>query len=325
MIERISILVTSAGRRSQLLDCIRADAKKLGYKLTLLAADLNPEMSPASRLADKAISVPRCTNPEYIDRLLEICSSEKVTLLIPTIDTELKILSANRSKFQAIGTYIGISELDLVRLAQDKLRTARELDKLGIPTPRTASLGEFDSQDPSWKWPLIFKPNSGSNSQGIYRVDTPKDYPKLTSETDYIVQECIQGIVYTINCYFDKQGKLLASVPHERIEVRGGEVSKGVTRKIEALDIVARKIANAYQGWRGPICFQAIKPQDDDYYYVFEINARFGGGFPIAHQAGAPFTRWLIQESIAEVPGPVTDWQENLTMLRYENAVFFND
>jgi len=107
--------------------------------------------------------------------------------------------------------------------------------------------------------------------------------------------------------------------------VRGGEVSKGVTRKIEALDIVARKIANAYQGWRGPICFQAIKPQDDDYYYVFEINARFGGGFPIAHQAGAPFTRWLIQESIAEVPGPVTDWQENLTMLRYENAVFFND
>ena len=55
---------------------------------------------------------------------------------------------------------------------------------------------------------------------------------------------------------------------------------------------------------------------------VFEINARFGGGFPLTHRAGARFTRWLLEEAAGLLSTAHNDWQEGVTMLRYDAAVF---
>jgi len=56
---------------------------------------------------------------------------------------------------------------------------------------------------------------------------------------------------------------------------------------------------------------------------VIEINARFGGGYPLAHRAGAPITRWLIEEILGREPQErFDDWEDGLTMLRYDEAVF---
>jgi carbamoyl-phosphate synthase large subunit len=55
---------------------------------------------------------------------------------------------------------------------------------------------------------------------------------------------------------------------------------------------------------------------------VFEINARFGGGYPLAHQAGATFSQWLLEE-VAGLPATANDrWQDGVLMLRYDSAVF---
>ena len=55
---------------------------------------------------------------------------------------------------------------------------------------------------------------------------------------------------------------------------------------------------------------------------VIEINPRFGGGFPLAYEAGALFPRWLVEE-IAGVPSTAdNEWRAGLVMLRYDDAVF---
>ena len=77
-----------------------------------------------------------------------------------------------------------------------------------------------------------------------------------------------------------------------RRELRGGEVSKGITVRRQDMTDAARAIATALPGAVGALCFQAFATQDGP--VVFEINARFGGGFPLAHQAGGRFTRWLM-------------------------------
>src|SRR3546814_3233582 len=87
------------------------------------------------------------------------------------------------------------------------------------------------------------------------------------------------------------------SVPHERIRVRAGEVEKGVTRRLPQLQDLAERIAAALPGPRGALCFQAIVDDNGD-ASVFEINARFGGGYPLAHRAGAAFGRWLMEERL---------------------------
>jgi len=55
---------------------------------------------------------------------------------------------------------------------------------------------------------------------------------------------------------------------------------------------------------------------------VFEINARFGGGFPLAHRAGARFSRWLLEDVLGLQSSAQNNWQEDLVMLRYDAAIF---
>jgi carbamoyl-phosphate synthase large subunit len=136
------------------------------------------------------------------------------------------------------------------------------------------------------------------------------------------VQERLAGPEYTVNMYIDRRGRLLAAIPHLRLEVRDGEVSKGRTERQEDLLSAAEKISLAFSriGAFGPLCFQAIVTPEGP--SVFEINARFGGGFPLTHKAGGRFTSWVLEEALGREPAPERNWREGLLMLRYDGAVF---
>ena len=91
---------------------------------------------------------------------------------------------------------------------------------------------------------------------------------------------------------------------------------------IPALQDMATRIAAALPGLRGPFCFQA-KRDVSGAFYVFEINARFGGGFPLAHRAGGQFSRWLIEAHFGLPSTETSNWQAGWTFLRYDQAVYF--
>lgn len=319
----MNLIVTSAGRRNQLIECFREDATRLGIDLRVFAADFQPETSPACLQADARFAVPHCTEASYVPRLLDICQENKITLLIPTIDPELTVLSERRAEFAAIGTHVVVSEPEVVALCQDKRGTAEKLAAAGIATPKTLPLSDYLRDPSQLQNPVIAKPNSGSASFGIVRPKNPDELAGLNPD-GYIVQELWQGKEFTINLFFDRSGKLHCAVPHERIEVRAGEVSKGVTRRIASLENDARKLAAALPGARGPLCFQAIVAQDGE-TAVFEINGRFGGGFPLAHRAGARVTQWLLEEATGRALTANNDWKESVTMFRYDTAIFVNE
>jgi carbamoyl-phosphate synthase large subunit len=151
----------------------------------------------------------------------------------------------------------------------------------------------------------------------------PQELADLAGKS-YIVQELWQGREYTVNVFFDRAGRLHCAVPHERVEVRAGEVSKGVTRRIATLAQAARQLPDILPGAAGPLCFQAIVAKSGA-AAVFEINARFGGGYPLAHRAGARMSQWLLEEACG-LPLSVSDeWREGVTMLRYDTAVFLDE
>ena len=245
-------------------------------------------------------------------------------MIVPTIDTELPVLATASDIFADIGTRVIVSSLDVVSTARDKLQTAQLFSCAQVPVPRTALLKELFSDPTSWQWPIVLKPAGGSSSIGLHIVHTIDEARRVgTTRDDYIAQELLAGREYTVNIFFDQNGQLKCVIPHCRIETRGGEVSKGRTERVLVFDEIARKIARALSGARGPLCFQAILTGDGR-VGVFEMNARFGGGYPLAHRAGARFSQWILEEEAGLPCTAHNDWQEGVTMLRYDDAVFVN-
>jgi carbamoyl-phosphate synthase large subunit len=210
-----------------------------------------------------------------------------------------------------------------VAVARDKALTARVLAAAGVPTPRTLSLAAYRENPETIPGPVIAKPVGGSSSVGLARGRGPADFAALPAE-GYLVQALWEGAEYTVNVFVDRQGALRCAVPHRRLEVRAGEVSKGRTERVPALEEAAKKIVAALPGAQGPLCFQAIVRESGE-CAVFEINARFGGGYPLAHQAGAQFSKWLLEETVGLPCTAHNDWKEGVTMLRYDAAVFLHD
>ncbi|MBB5714297.1 ATP-grasp domain-containing protein [Sphingomonas aerophila] len=315
------ILISSAGRRVALLRCFQAAGRELGIDLRILACDLDPQWSAACLEADAAFATPPAGSDEFVETMLALCERERVALVVPTIDTELIAYAHAAHRFEAIGTHVAIGSPALVEMARDKYETARFLAAAGVTSPRTARAAEIVGDGADWSWPLLAKPRHGSSSRGIAAVSCPSELAALDRQEPYIVQEMLRGREFTVSLYFDREGTLRCAIPHERLRVRAGEVEKGVTIRHPGLEDAARRLAAALPAPRGVKCFQAIMPPDEE-PSVFEINARFGGGYPLAHRAGATFARWLLEERFGRQSTATNDWEASVKMLRFDDAVF---
>jgi len=316
----MKILITSAGRRVELLNCFTSAAQTLGLNIEIYTADLNPQRSAACQKSGRFFSVPTVDKPEYIESLLDICRREKIALLVPTIDPELDLLSQQLESFNLIGTRVLISPASVVEVARNKIKTAEVLQLAGLPTPQTLPIKQFIENPPLWADSIIAKPLAGSSSVGIIKSPTKEDLEQLVNEP-YLIQEEWVGREFTVNLFFDELGRVVSVVPHERLEVRSGEVSKGITTRHKPLIAAGFSFEKIFPHARGPLCFQAIV-RPDDTFCIFEINARFGGGYPLADQAGAKFAQWTLEE-LANLPSSANnEWHEGLLMLRYDAAVF---
>jgi carbamoyl-phosphate synthase large subunit len=267
--------------------------------------------------------MPRCTAPDFESALIELALRAGIHLIVPTIDTELPVMAGLRSTLLERGIWVSVSDPQTVSICADKVLTNAWLVERGFPTVRQASLASVQQASSGWLLPLIVKPRAGSASIGVRRIAELNELRAIRdTENRLIVEEIAPGREFTVNVYVDKNGRCRCAVPHERLEVRGGEVSKGITNKHRGMMELAANIAESLPGARGALNIQCFLDKDGR-VRVVEINARFGGGYPLAHRAGAPFTKWLLQEALdLAAVSDCADWQPGLAMLRYDQAIF---
>lgn len=314
------ILFTSAGRRVELINCFRQAAARLDLALEVHACDLVPELSAACLVADTSFAVPRCTEAHYMPLLVDYCDYARIDLLVPTIDTELGALALAREQFARVGTEVHVSAPETIDIVRDKERTVRVLAAAGVPVPRTERLEHIGATSTPWSWPMFVKPVGGSASRGIAVLEGPHEIREDYCEP-MLAQELLRGAEYTINLYIGEDGTMMSAIPHRRLSVRAGEVEKGRTVRDARFIEIAERVAGALPGARGVLCFQLI---DDPVRgpRVFEINARFGGGYPLADRAGGRFAESLMARIDGRPECATMDWRDDLTMVRYDSAVF---
>lgn len=300
------------------MDGLRSALDRAGVNGSVLVAEAS-DVAPAYFCADKARLVPRASDPAYVDELLRLCDQLGVGLVVPTIDTELTVLAASRERFSAQGVMVSVSAPRAVQIASDKRMTHEWLTELGAPT--VEQWGPSNVTDSTFvrHQRLLVKPRTGSMSKGVRLVRDPSE---LDENEDVVIQAIAEGVEYTASTYVTRSGRCLEVVPRERIEVRAGEVSKGRTRRMPALEAHVRRIAEGLPGAFGPLNVQAFCGSEGA-PAIIEINCRFGGGDPLAWAAGADFPYALVLEALGRTPDPIDyQWSENVLMLRFDRAVY---
>ena len=320
----LNILFTCIGRRVSLLNSFRRAAGQLRIKASFFGTDTT-ELSPALQLCNKGFMVKPITHAGYIKQLLSIVNNNRVNLLVPTVDLDLKLLAQNNSKFAELGCRVLVSSPEVLDICQDKRLTYRFLVRNGFDTPVTMSVNSALLKR-KLDWPIFIKPWDGYAGRGNAIVRNQKElsfYAKRVPNP--ICQELVQGTEYTCDVYVDFSMKVRCVVPRKRIEIRAGEVSKGQVVKDSQIMNQAAKLVETLGAGPGLITLQLFETAKGKLKFI-EINPRFGGGIPLSIKAGANFPKWILQEMLGKKTNIKFDgFKDSLVMLRYDSEVWLEN
>jgi carbamoyl-phosphate synthase large subunit len=309
----VNTLLVNAGRRVELLTMLRTACEG-----RVIAVDIDA-VAPTLYHADAAERVPPVSDPGFVERLLEVCATHAVALVVPTTDRELAALSSRPDAFQAVGARLAIASNAAVIAAQDKLTCASMLLDAGVaavPTQRWLT-----AQAPPFDFPIVVKPRSGSAAQGVRVISTADQWTEPPAGEDWLVQPLISGTEVTLDVLAADDGRVVCLGARQRLKVRGGEVERAQTVAAEPFLELAGNVAGTL-GLAGPFNFQVLI--DADGALVGEVNPRLGGGLPLSQHAGAMLLEslcaWAIGGEWRE--GPPLLARPGVYMTRYDSSTY---
>ncbi len=314
-----NILITSAGRRVSLVKAFQQSLLSSLHQAEVYTSDLNPSLSPACQFSQKKFYLPHVNEGHYLNELLSLCKAEGIALVIPTLDTELMVFAKAKAVFAKEGINLLVSDESFITRCRDKWQTHLLFQKYGIAIPL-----QYDRRN--IKFPAFAKPFDGSMSKDIWILPSAAHLaPALLQDERLMFMEYLDPLEYeeyTVDAYYDNWHNLKCMVPRLRMEIRGGEISKGITKRGYLYEYLFRKL-NYMEGARGCITMQFFNHRSQKRILGIEINPRFGGGYPLSYASGADFPTFLIEEYLKQNEVAIFDnWKANQLMLRYDAEVF---
>ena len=313
----MNILLTSVGRRSYLVKYFKECVGENGEIHVANSSDV----TPAFLVADKAIVTPLIYDSEYIPFLLEYCQDNRIDAIISLFDIDLPVLAKHRDDFQSIGTNVIVADYDKVVICNDKWETFCFLKEKKICVPETFLSVEdaiYAEKQGSVHYPFIIKPRWGMGSIAIFEAENEQElrvfyakvksyiqntYLKYESAMDLgncvIIQEKLEGQEFGLDVINDLDSNFVTTIVKQKYAMRSGETDCAVTVNNSELKMLGEKLSNVMK-------HRANMDVDIFYhnekYYVLEMNARFGGGYPFSHMAGVnlplAIVKWIKGEKV---------------------------
>lgn len=322
----MNILLTSAGRRTYLVDYFKEALRMAGHEGEIHA--VNSQVCPAFSAADRYAVTPLIYDPQYIPFLLDYCRRWEIQLLLPLFDIDIPVLAAHREEFARIGCVVVTADPDKAEICNDKWKThafltdhSDALCREGVSTPMTwldveQAIGRI--RDGAAKYPMIVKPRWGMGSLSIYQADNEEElrvFVKKSSreigqsylryesakapESCVLIQEKLQGQEYGLDVINDLDGNYRTTVVKRKGAMRSGETDAAETVENPQLKNLGRLLGDLMKH-RGNLDVDVFEANGQ--YYILEMNARFGGGYPFSHAAGIHLPYALVKWRAGEEP-----------------------
>jgi carbamoyl-phosphate synthase large subunit len=305
------VLVTGTGGPSG-YSIVNAMADVDGIEL--VSADIDPYSAGLYLVGpERRAIVPRGDDPGFVDALLAVARREGVTVIVPTVDSELQPLAAARERYAAAGIALVLAQASTLAVCLDKW-ALHERCRGTVRVPATWLVDASFVADEA-ALPAIVKPRSGSGSRGIRLLREPAELQALPRDRTLLVQEHLPGAEYSLDVLARADGHVAAVVPRERLRVDSGIAITGRTLRDERLQSYGRAVAQLIG--LTTVANVQVKLDVDGEPALLEVNPRFPGTMPLTIGSGIDMPRLAIGEALGTpIPDGPLPFAE-IAMVRY--------
>lgn len=282
---KVVLITAIGGDTSQGVATILRESRP---NLRLIGIDVH-ERHAGRLFVDAFETVPSGGDPEYRKALQTVIKKHKIDIAIPMSEPELEALYPFTDTISDV-TFV-TAGARVVAAGLDKLATAIELEKLGLPIPWTISSGI----DGPLAYPCILKARHGSGSRAVFRIETAEDVDYLLKRHgNSVFQELLEPEDREITCavYRRNDGEVCTLQMLRRLaggftgwarSIVNKEISEMCSRIAVGLDL------------RGSMNVQLRLTNNGP--RVFEINPRFSSTVLMRHRIGFSDVLWALDEA----------------------------
>lgn len=325
----ITVLVTATGAQFMpgLTNCLKNNGER---NVRLIGVDMKPD-DTLLQMVDAYYLAPEAGDPMYISRLLEICKSESVDILLPFMSVELAGLLERRIDFEAIGTKVSVSSGSAIELTNNKLSLYEFMKKKGLNPPRycaVRNIGELRNAFEYIGYPnnaVCIKATESSGSRGI-RIVNPalsrfdilfhekpnsfiisyEELVHILSEKEnmpeMLAMEYLPGMEYSVDILADKGNILYMAGRESNVNLASIPQEATLKENKEAYEISKKVIAALELDGNADLDF---KFDESGHPVLMEINPRIAATLQIFAEGGVnlPYLRvkQLLGEKLPEV------------------------
>jgi D-aspartate ligase len=254
-----------------------------------------------------------------LDALVEFTKRVHVDVILPVSEEGVLFAAAERETLSKLAALSCIPSLESLDIARNKWLLNQFACQHNLPAPEAALVtfdSAFDQRISTLEYPVLLKPTTLTDGQGIRRFDTPHDLRSFLRDQDktlfkdkYLVQTYIPGsdLGLSVLC---RDGEILAFTIQRGIISEahrfGPLMAMEFIRQDNVLDI-GRKLLAALR-WNGVAHIDLRHDSRDGRPKIVEMNARYWGSLLGSLVAGVNFP-YLACLAAQGVSFPVPEYQ----------------
>jgi len=337
--DQTSILVTGVGGRSvghQILQGLLL----AGPKYRIIAADASLFSFGLFEVPAR-YQLPRADSPEYLDALIALIFREKVQVILPGTEPEVRIIAANKDRIEAAGCTAVVNPNPVVALCARKTTLYEWLVDNGFDVPISSPASQWKSLVKSCGFPIVAKPSAesgGSKNVALLNSEAEVEqyFANIPPGMEVVFQQYVEGpeSEYTVGVMVSKTGDLIDSVVMRRqlvgfslglertIKGKRYALSTGYSQGFFIKDFFVQSRCEELAlriGARGPMNIQCRV--SDGKLYVFEVHPRFSGTSSFRAKVGFNEPDILIRNYLFDEQFGRLPYQTNMAAIRAFNQL----
>jgi carbamoyl-phosphate synthase large subunit len=345
----VTVVLTAAGAPGAvgIIQSLRSNKERA---LRIIGTDMRVHASGRPFL-DGFHQVPRGSDPEFIDAIIDACRKAGADVILPLSTEELLAFASSKERIaDDCGARVCVSGRTAIETANEKARLFETLDAAGVPVPSHITVKSAEGlRDAATTLgyphaPVCMKPSFAHGGRGFRVIEHGDDTTTmlldrkpenssisideaerlltgLKEPTEMLVMEYLPGTEYSVDLLCS-HGEMVVAVTRSRDEIRSGISFRGTVvdspKAVSVCEMICDEI-----GFDGPVGVQ-LREDADGALKVLEINPRLHGSVALTVAAGVNLPYLAVKNCLGE-PFRIPPVRYGTMMSRYWGATFHGE